>query len=84
MDNRPAIVKTGLRERYITNNGELLPVKPKNPDKDFVDVVTLNDEPMKINVLGKECYMTKDGGLINVRQNKNIYKRKKTSKKKIR
>ena len=84
MDNRPVIVKTGLRERYITNNGELLPVKPKNPDKDFVDVVTLNDEPMKINVLGKECYMTKDGGLINVRQNKNIYKRKKTFKKKIR
>ena len=29
MDNRPVIVKTGLRERYITNNGELLPVKPK-------------------------------------------------------
>lgn len=84
MDNRPVVIKTGLKERYITTSGELLPVKPKNPDKDYVDVVTLNNEPMKINVSGKECYMTKEGGLINVRQNKNIYKRKKTFKKKIR
>jgi hypothetical protein len=61
----------------MTKTGELLPVKPKSLDKDYIDVVTLNDEPMKINVKGKECYMTKDGGLINVRQNKNIYKRKK-------
>jgi hypothetical protein len=84
MDNRPVIIKTGLKERYITTSGELLSVKPKNPDRDFVDVVTLGDEPMKINVSGKECYMTKDGSLINVRQNKNIYKRKKTFKKKRR
>ena len=65
----------------MTKTGELLPVKPKSLDKDYVDVVTLNDEPMKINVKGKECYMTKDGGLINVRKNKNIYKRKKVFRK---
>jgi len=84
MGGQKVIIKTGAKERYITSSGELLPVKEKDTSKDYVDVVTLNDEPMKINVKGKECYMTHDGGLINVRQNKNIYKRRKRFKKKIR
>ena len=72
MNHNPIIIKTGTKERYITNSGELIPVEQKDTSKDYVDVVTLNDEPMKINVKGKECYMTQDSGLINVRQNKNL------------
>ena len=82
MGGNPIIVKTGAKERYITSGGELLPVVQKDTSKDYVDVVTLGGDPMKINVKGKECYMTQDGGLINVRQNKNIYKRKKIFRKK--
>jgi hypothetical protein len=84
MGGNNIIIKSGEKERYITNAGELLPIKKVDTSKDYVDVVTLNDTPMKINVKGKECYMTQDGGLINVRENKNIYKRKKTFKKKRR
>ena len=80
----PVIIKNGKKERYITSSGVLLPIKDPDTSKEYVDIITLNDEPMKITSNGKECYMTHDGSLINLRQNKNIYTRKKTFKKKRR
>ena len=61
---KPIKVKVGNKEQYITETGELISVKKYKAENNYVDLLMVNNKPMKILVKGLYYYITKDQKMI--------------------
>ena len=61
---KPIKVKVGNKEQYITETGELISVKKYKDENNYIDLLMVNNKPMKILVKGLYYYITKDQKMI--------------------